>query len=90
MPLTIPDDVLKELKMNEREARIELACRLFDADKLSKPAASRLAELSRVDFEEELIKRGLPIIHYTEEMWKQDLEALKKMDSMKRAESAHR
>ncbi len=78
MPLIIPDEVLKELNMGECVARIELACRLFDADKLSKPAASRLAGLKRVDFEEELAKRGLPIIHYTLEMLKQDMEALEK------------
>lgn len=63
MPLTIPDDTLNDLKMDEREARIEIACRLFDADKLSKPAACRLTGLSRVEFEGELSKRGLPWIH---------------------------
>lgn len=63
MPLTIPDDTLNDLKMNEREARIEIACRLFDVNKLSKPAACRFSGLSRVEFEGELSKRGLPSIH---------------------------
>ena len=38
----------------------------------------RLAGLLRVDFEEALIKRGLPIIHYTEQTLKEDREAMKK------------
>src|SRR3954471_5788726 len=63
MPLTISDEVLNQLKMDEREARIEIACRLFDAGKLSKPAACRFTGLSRVEFEGELSKRGLPWIH---------------------------
>lgn len=60
MALTIPDETLAELRMDEQQARVEIACRLYDADKLSKPAAARFAGLSRPEFEAELLQRGLP------------------------------
>jgi predicted HTH domain antitoxin len=44
-PLTIPDEVLRELHLDEREARIEFACRLFDAGKLPLIPAARLVQL---------------------------------------------
>jgi predicted HTH domain antitoxin len=62
MSLTISDDILKALHMDEREARVEIACRLYDAGKLAKPDATRFTGLSRVEFEEELTRRGLPWI----------------------------
>ena len=62
MTLTIPDDVLTQTGLTEREVLIELACRLYDAEKLSKPAAVQLSGLERADFEDELVKRGLPWI----------------------------
>jgi len=62
MTLTIPDDVLRQTGLTERELLIELACRLYDAEKLSKPAAVQLSGLERADFEDELVKRGLPWI----------------------------
>jgi hypothetical protein len=33
MPVIIPDETLKQAGLTESEARIEIACRLFDADK---------------------------------------------------------
>jgi predicted HTH domain antitoxin len=59
MPLVIPDDVLREAGLNERDALIEVACRLFDAGKLTLWSAARLAGLSRVAFEDELLARGI-------------------------------
>jgi predicted HTH domain antitoxin len=60
MPLTISDEVLRDMNMGEREARIEIACRLYDGGRLSKFGASQLAGLSRAEFEGELTKRGMP------------------------------
>ena len=85
MPVIIPDETLKAAGMNEREAKIEIACRLFAAQKLEKSEACRFAGLSRVEFEDELIKRGLPIIIYTRELWERDLEALELMKEQRRA-----
>ena len=41
MPLTISDDLLAKAGLTERDARIEIACRLYDAGKLTMPAATR-------------------------------------------------
>jgi predicted HTH domain antitoxin len=67
MPLTISlsDDVLKQAGMSADEARIEIACRLFDAGKLDLWPAAQLAELSRTQFEGELMKRKIPLYRLT-------------------------
>ena len=61
MPLTLSDDVLKQAGMTADEARVEIACRLFDADKLALWPAAQMAELSRIQFEGELMKRKIPM-----------------------------
>ena len=49
MPIIIPDETLKQTGMTEREALIEIACHLFDKDKLYLwPAASCRNEPRRV------------------------------------------
>lgn len=48
MPLVITDKQLAALKMDERNARMEIACRLFDAEQLSLPSAAKnFSEFSR-------------------------------------------
>lgn len=77
MPLVISDEVLRSVGMTEQDARVEVACRLFQAGRLSLPMAGKLAVLSRVKMEEELHRRGIPAYVYTEEMLEQDMETLK-------------
>lgn len=72
MCLLIPDDILREAGVTDREALAELACRLYDAERLDLTAAARLAGLSRVEFERELLARGLALMHYGEEEFQQD------------------
>jgi len=79
MPLTIPDQLLSEAGLSQRDARIEIACRLYDADKLTMAAATRWAGLSRVEFEEELLRRKIAISRPTTEDLKQDLETLRRL-----------
>ena len=71
--LDIPDDVLKREGLTAKQMQIEVACRLFDAQKLSKFEASQLCGLTRDEFNSELLARKLPIIRYTEEMLEEDL-----------------
>jgi predicted HTH domain antitoxin len=65
--------------MDEREAKVEIACRWFDEGKLAIGHAARLAGLGEVEFEAELKARGIPRYRYTEEMLEHDVEVLKKL-----------
>lgn len=76
MPLTISDDLLNASHMAEQEARLEIACRLYDAGKLSFPLATRWAAVSRHEFEAALLARDLPLIRLDVDDLKQDLETL--------------
>lgn len=79
MPLVIPDEVLQEAGLGERDALIEFAFRLFDAGKLSLWGAARLAGLSRVAFEEELLARRIPLARPKENDLADDLAALDRL-----------
>jgi predicted HTH domain antitoxin len=59
--LLVPDDILREAGLNEREAIVELACRLFEAGRLTLWPAARLAGLDRVAMEEALAARCISI-----------------------------
>ncbi len=76
MNISITDAVAKRLGSTEREVLIELACRLYDADVIEKPDATRLCGLQRVDFEAELRKRGLAVWHADYD-FDEDLAALR-------------
>jgi predicted HTH domain antitoxin len=67
MPLTISDEWLAQAGLDEPEARIEIACRLFAVGKLPFPQATRWTGLSRTELENELLKRNLPLVRITEE-----------------------
>jgi predicted HTH domain antitoxin len=79
MPLVISDEMLKAAGMSEREAKVEIACRWFDAGRLTIGAAACLAGLSEVELERQLEVRGIPRYRYTEEMLEHDVEVLKKL-----------
>jgi len=80
MPLTISDPELEKLGMTEAEARVEIACRLYDCQRLSFAEAIRWSGLSRTGFESALIDRGLPVYRLTEEMLREELEAAGMLD----------
>lgn len=79
MPLTIPDDVLQSAGLSESEARVEIACRLFEAQKLALPATAKWAGLTRTEFEEEVLRRKIPLYRPTVEDLSADLEALNRI-----------
>ena len=76
MALTLSDDVLRDLNMDERSARIEIACRLFEAGKLQLGPAAKLAGLSRVEMEVALDERRIPIYRVTSVFWEQERRSL--------------
>ena len=71
--LNIPEGV------TGHEVAVEAACRLYDAQQLTKTQASRMCGLTRDEFNAALMARGLPVIRYTEEMWQEDLRAVEHM-----------
>lgn len=65
MTITVPEDVLRQAGLSEREALVEFACLLFDAERLDVFAGARLAGLSRNEFESELRARRIAIYRPT-------------------------
>jgi len=76
MSLTLSDEVLQRAGMTADEARVEIACHLFDAGKLALWPAAQLAEMTRVQFEGELSRRRIPIYRPTVAELEADLKAL--------------
>jgi predicted HTH domain antitoxin len=79
MPLTIPDEVLQQTELTEREAVIEIACRLFDAGKLHLWPAAKWLGMTRMEFEDELLKRKIPLYRPTVEDLREELAAMDRL-----------
>lgn len=79
MPVLISDEALRAAGLNEREAKLDVACRWFDEGKLALGHAASLAGIDEREFEAQLALRGIPRYRYTEQMLEQDVEALKKL-----------
>lgn len=76
MTITLPD--LPSLQqMAEDDIRLDLACGGYAAGHLSRQAATEVAGVSRLDFDEALHRRHIPT--FTEEMLAQDLETLREL-----------
>ena len=78
--ITIPDGLLEQAGLTERELLVELACRLYDAGKVSMFAAGKLAGLTRAELENALVARGLPLYRITEETLAEDLRTLERLE----------
>jgi predicted HTH domain antitoxin len=81
MPVTVSDQLLSEAGLSEADAKLEIACRLYDAGKLTMPQATRWAGISRVEFESALLERNLPLIRIDDSYWQQEIEALERLGS---------
>lgn len=79
MAITISDEVLKQAGMSDHEALVEIACRLFQAGKLSLPLAARLAGVGRAEMEDQLLDRKIPLFRPTLDDYRQDVDALQKL-----------
>jgi predicted HTH domain antitoxin len=74
MTLTLPDDpALAEF--SELDIRLDLACALFAAGRISRMVAARMAGMERFDFDRELAGRRIPTC--TEEMLEEDIGTLR-------------
>ena len=76
MPVVISDETLRVAGLTEREALVEIACRLFGAGKLALWPAAKLAGVNRVGFEQALSERQIPIYRPDEDDLADDIAAL--------------
>ncbi|MCI0623157.1 MAG: UPF0175 family protein [Acidobacteria bacterium] len=78
MSLVIPDDILQATRMSAAELKQELAVLLFQREKLTLGQASRLAEMSQVQFQHLLASRHIPL-HYDVAEFEEDLRTLREL-----------
>ncbi|MBI4748611.1 MAG: UPF0175 family protein [Acidobacteria bacterium] len=78
MSLVIPDEILQTAHMTEHELRQEIAVMLFQKEKLTLGQASRLADLSQIQFQHVLASRHIPV-HYDIREFEADLNTLKQL-----------
>ena len=78
MGLVIPDDILQATRMSEEELSQEIAILLFQKEKLTLGQASRLARMSRLQFQHLLASRHIPV-HYDVAEFEEDLNTLKEL-----------
>ena len=76
MTITLPDDPALQ-HLDEAQLRLDLACGMFAAGRVSRGVGARIAGLDRAAFDEALFVRHIP--SYTSEMLDQDLAVWEKM-----------
>ncbi len=74
MTLTLPDDPALD-GMTEADIRLDLACALFAAGRISRSVAAGMAGMERFAFDMELVRRRIP--SFTEESLAEDLATLR-------------
>ncbi|HGE71205.1 TPA: UPF0175 family protein [Candidatus Poribacteria bacterium] len=79
MSITISDDLLQQIHMDEKEFKQEIAIWLFQKEKMTLAQASHFAGMNRIQFQHLLASRQIPI-HYDIEDFDKDLATLRKMD----------
>jgi predicted HTH domain antitoxin len=78
--LHVPDDLLKRLGPNNEGALVEIACRLYETQRLKFDEAARLANVDLGRFAAECASRKIRVYWYRSEDLQADLETLKKMN----------
>jgi len=79
MSVVIPDEIVQATRMSEGELKQEIALMLFHQQKLTLGRASRLAGMSRLQFQHLLASRQIPV-HYDVAEFEEDLKTLKISD----------
>jgi predicted HTH domain antitoxin len=79
MPVVIPDQLLIEAGLDEREALVEIACRLYEGRKLTLWSAAKFAGMSRPEFEDELRSRRIAVYRPGLDELADDLAALDRL-----------
>ena len=79
MSVVISDETLRASGMTEAEFRLEVALLLFASGKLPLGYASKLAEMDKIQFQQLLQKRKIPLYFYEIEDFKLDLKNLREL-----------
>jgi len=74
----VPEDILQATGMSEEELRQEIAVLLFQKEKLTLARASRLAGMTRLQFQHLIASRQIPV-HYDSADFDEDLRTLKEL-----------
>jgi len=78
MSLVIPDEILYTARMTAAELAQEIAILLYQREKLTLGQASRLAQMSQLQFQFLLASRQIPM-HYDVAEFDADLKTLQEM-----------
>ncbi|MEO0732118.1 MAG: UPF0175 family protein [Bacteroidota bacterium] len=73
MALVVSEKTLATIKMSGEDLLIDLACHLYEKRKLSFGKARSLAGIAYRDFQQELVKRDIPL-NYSEDDLATDLK----------------
>lgn len=79
MSLVIPDEFLQIAHISEATLKLEIAILLFQQEKLTLDNASQFAGMNRLEFQQILASRKIPI-HYGVEEFPQALKTLEAND----------
>jgi len=78
MSQIVPQDILQATGMSEEELRQEIAILLFQKQKLTLARASRLAGMTRLQFQHLIASRQIPV-HYDSSDFDEDLQSLREL-----------
>lgn len=78
MTILISDDILQAQNLDERSLRIEVAVILYDREILSLGLAAQMANLDRMQFQQALSERNVPIKYRSEDLML-DLQTLRQL-----------
>ncbi|MBN1873880.1 MAG: UPF0175 family protein [Anaerolineae bacterium] len=81
MSIVISEDILYATRMTEAEFLQEVAILLYEKGKLSLGKASKLARMSRIQFQSLLASRQIPI-NYGIDDFEADLNTLRKLEQL--------
>lgn len=79
MSVVISDDTLRASGMTEVEFKQEVALLLFGSGKLPLGYASKLAEMDKIQFQQLLQERKIPLYSYEIEDFELDLKNLREL-----------
>ena len=79
MTIEIPDEVLTSTRLSENDILIDVLALMYQRHLLTLAKAARLAQLTRIEFQQALAARHIPI-HYSIEDLEMDLQHLKELN----------